>query len=465
MAYLIDSTYHINGAYTDLAYNLTSSNSTQPQFRYIMDVYVSGSSDRIIRQTQTPNETTDYQARYATFVPSRIFQDQIQYLNVWETPTNTVVQDSSSFNNYELQFGEQYGTSTSSSITVYPDLTSITASIMPSTKDAQDYTFYYTTASTDIESGLLVGKGIANVYIPSESILSNCPNHAPQPSQSLASSTQREDILYLSSSDYHSVSVLNPSIDGSGNIAQALVYDLSGSLSSTVNISYTTSSNNELVHIGVGPANIEAYSSQTWDSVSKVNIRTVRADSTYDEFEYRLTPGWSNNAIDGANNYTPNYCNDRIRFAFINRYGVWDYYNVFNPVKKRTDVKREHVSRNRLMTKFQYSLTGNNPFNPTAGTFLDISRGKADYYRKLNDVYIVNTDWLTKRTAYWLEELFESPSVFIQETNGFIPIVLTVNNIQKNVTQSRNKLFQYNIQFEYSNPRVARTFNDSRDFI
>jgi hypothetical protein len=152
-----------------------------------------------------------------------------------------------------------------------------------------------------------------------------------------------------------------------------------------------------------------------------------------------------------------------VNFAFINNLGLYDYYYTTNPVRKITDLERESVD----LPQLDYS-------NATAPYDVN-ERGQKDYYTDRKDRFIVTTDYITKEVANWLEELFESPRVFVQETGqtyvgdarinsgpntpdvytGFVPVTITNKVIQTNNSTSRNKLFQYTIEFEFSNRRAA----------
>jgi hypothetical protein len=145
-----------NAAYTRLLYVVSGSVTTSnPQYQYVMDLYESGSTDKIVRVTQTKNP-----AGVAVFDPSRIFQGQLQDDNNWKVtgsiqPVNTV-------KTFEVKFGEQYGTSPSSSITVYPNLDTTEIKLFPGVIDPNNGVSYNFITSS------WVGPG--NVY------LTNCPS-------------------------------------------------------------------------------------------------------------------------------------------------------------------------------------------------------------------------------------------------------------------------------------------------
>jgi len=147
-----------------------------------------------------------------------------------------------------------------------------------------------------------------------------------------------------------------------------------------------------------------------------------------------------------------NICDDKVRFAFINNFGVYDYYTIYNPVKKISDLKRESVN----LSQFNYSNKQPNTVSYER-VFESSRRGQKDFYIDRQDRFIITTDHLQQPVAQWLEELMESPRVYIQESTGFIPIVITNTRVTYNNKQARNKLFQYTIEFKYANKRLGNT--------
>ena len=59
-------------------------------------------------------------------------------------------------------------------------------------------------------------------------------------------------------------------------------------------------------------------------------------------------------------------------------------------------------------------------------------------------------------TAEWLSQMLESPSVFLQQGENFIPIVITNGNYTHFTNKRSQKTFQYDITFQYSNVRLGR---------
>ena len=135
MAYTIKSQPTTpNATYTSLVYNVSSSNALQPQYNYIMDVYLSGSSDRLARIRQFPNPVNE-----AVFDPSRIFNDNIDYtLNFYTSQQLT----DDHVRTLSVEFGEEFGTSASSSVAVTASVQTDIIEVFPAQVDPNNGTSF-----------------------------------------------------------------------------------------------------------------------------------------------------------------------------------------------------------------------------------------------------------------------------------------------------------------------------------
>ena len=395
-----------NVAYTKIGYPISSSyvslDTAPDQYQVILDIYESGSSDLIKRINSKPPSDMTY-----GFVvdPSKVFQGELDFDNNWKItgsvdPVNAV-------KTFELKAGEIYGTSPSSSLTIYPNQDTETVTIFPGTIYPPDNlisTNQFWFNSSSIAGGT--------------NILSNVPEAQYNP--------PFEDLLYLGYNDYHTITILNA--DAAFNVR---VFDVNN----TVTYSAALSASN-FGTVGIGPQNLKDYgvSSSIVDNAARITVTSLGSPN-YSVF-LPLYP--DNPFVPCSDEYT--------RFAFINRYGFWDYYNVYNPVRTETTLDRELFNMTSLDTYQTYFGTRYQQAHP--------------YNRQLHlssrDVYSIDTDYISKPLANWLEELIESPSVFIQQGSEFIPIVITDTSYTHNNDQSRNKLFKYTINWVTANPRRSR---------
>jgi len=123
-----------NATYTSLVYNVSSSNATNPQYNYIMDVYPSGSADRLARIRQFPNPLNE-----AVFDPSRIFNDNLGYYNSFGS---SYVVPADHVRTFSVEFGEEYGTSSSSSLAVTASIQTDVIEVFPGQIDPNNGTSF-----------------------------------------------------------------------------------------------------------------------------------------------------------------------------------------------------------------------------------------------------------------------------------------------------------------------------------
>jgi hypothetical protein len=410
-----------NAAYTRLVYVVSGSTTTSnPQYQYVMDVYESGSVNYISRVTQTKNPVG-----VAVFDPSRIFQGQLQQDNNWTSLDVEFLTNSAK--TFEVKFGEQYGTSLSSSITVYPNLDNTEILVWPAVVDPNNGVSYNFNTSS---------------YTPiafEENSLTTYP-------------TVNEPYQYnyqpITSDDYATAQFI---VEDWWSISRIQVFGIAdnGSLVDVdLNITSVSGSvTDEILSVPSGPKNLsEIDPTLAGFFASAWNYYSV---SVYDApFTGRVLQQYANANTPNREDVGPgiqkifwpvNPCADYTRFAFINTNGVWDYYNVYNPVRRQSDIVRQSVT----LPQVDYSSISS-PYNVN-------NRGQKDYYTQVKDKFEITTEYINKEVGNWLEELLDSPSVYVQKGNCFIPIVVTNTQYEHNNETSRNKLFQYTIQFEPAN--------------
>tara|TARA_R100000654_G_scaffold65363_2_gene93241 strand:+ start:149 stop:478 length:330 start_codon:yes stop_codon:yes gene_type:complete len=83
--------------------------------------------------------------------------------------------------------------------------------------------------------------------------------------------------------------------------------------------------------------------------------------------------------------------------------------------------------------------------------------GTNNYGVTANETIEANTDFISEEEASALEELFTSPSVFMQNTNGdYEPVVITESEYTKQTT-ANDRIIQYTIGLHKShNKRIQR---------
>jgi len=470
-----------NAAYTSLPYVVSGSTTTgNPQYSYVMDIYESGSSVRLNRITQVPNP-----AGVAVFDPSRFLQNQLEYTN---SQKEGYYEEINSNKLFEFKFGEAYSTSVSSSVTVYPDLASSSLSVFNSYTDpGATITTYWEDNYGNIE-GNYKPKGynfnsssfsLRDVTTTSnDEVLSNNPFMLQEARRVFPESQQDFEFLNSGSSflsspknyvvtsedDYGTVSLMRY-LGTPGTIyadpgdrwcIYLEVYDKDNTNLFSGNTTYTINNNRDIATLAANPQNLKTIFSTAFDG--DWSHYSVNYISAYPQFAsctgaswvvFFVKEGFNATAISnlqfGA--YGPAFPRpmkvggDKMRFAWINKYGVWDYHNIYSVLKRDSNVQRENVS----LPKVDYSSI--------TSTYSQESRGETSYYSETNDSYSITTDYIDKPEANWLEELLESPEVYVQQGSEFVPVVITDTNYTSNQSTPRNKTFQYTINFKPANGR------------
>jgi len=434
-----------NAAYTRLGTMVASNDTTAPQYQYVMDVYESGSSEYIVRMVQTPDDITQSPSDTdrVIFDPSRIFQGELDFDNNWKVTGS--IQPVNSVKTFELKIGEQYGTSTSSSITVYPNQASMSLQVFPGVVNPADR--YRSPLNTNLwyfDTSSFVGDG--NAY------LTNDPA-----AQTIYSYPDAEYAYLVNSTDYMTVTAFQDNIGTSGSISLRGVKVVNGVSGGTVVEDALTfpSSDAKFTTLGVGPQNMSDYLPSWKTAIDNGDINVIYSINDPGGFTIYINDLWDgvapapggNIGLTGIKDPLKQCSDEYTRFAFINKYGFWDYYNIYNPVRTTTALERKNYNKPQLLTALSGFITPQ---------YYGAYTGYEQFYLRSTDTYSIDTDYIDKETANWLEELLESPEVYLQEGSDFVPIVLTNSSYEHNNSTSRNKLFQYTIEWVYANPRRSR---------
>jgi len=358
-----------NVTYTHILYSVSSTNSGNPQYQFVLDVKQGG--ERLARLKQYPNPNA-----IGIFDVSRILADYIEYDENWKT--STAASPVQSVQEFDILFGEEYGTSISSSTTVYdgngnpgnPAVTPGTAEVFGGTVDPNN--------------------GSSFNWQP-QAVLSNRPTRG----LSISYDEYETISLYLTSSATVTVDY-NPGGPSTYSLAAGFYTIPIGSQNIGIPDAFTE------IAVGIGATTILDY--------------TLATQCNY----------------------------DRVRFAFINKFGFWDYYGFNLPVKRTTSTQRNSITK--PMVNYSGVVAGYN----------EQRRGKDLYNVQYNDEFSVTTPLLDQAESEWLAELFESPSVFLQEGDDFLPIVITNGSYTHNTNKRSQKTFQYEINYQYANNRIGR---------
>jgi hypothetical protein len=202
------------------------------------------------------------------------------------------------------------------------------------------------------------------------------------------------------------------------------------------------SSGSFLLYAGIGPQNITNngnfnFSTQNWDYYT-ITLRPQQASNAVN-----TSASWDSFTI---NKQDPNCGYEGVRFAWINDYGVWDWFNFTLQSDKNTNLDKGIYKQ----TFVDYSTTTN------AVDYNIRRRGNNAYYTNINENFTANSDWLTQAEADYLEPLFYSPNVYIQDGFNMVPVIITDSQFTSKRNPRTQKNFQYTINYTLANTKRSR---------
>ena len=195
-----------------------------------------------------------------------------------------------------------------------------------------------------------------------------------------------------------------------------------------------------LLTIGVGPQNIDDWTTPLSSSWSYYTVKVLgQAD---DGFE-------NDNGIFAFRRYekqTPECGYVGTRFAFINEFGVWDYYTF-----PFADTITDSMNRSEYTQTFvDYSTTSNGV------TYNESRRGARVFNQDYTQNRVAESDYLTQSEVDWLRQLVESPEVFIQSNTKFLPVVITDSNFTFKTNPRTQKLYRLTLSYKMANQKRSR---------
>ena len=438
-----------NMANNNLVYAVTSNSSSAPQYQFVVDLTLSGSNTLLQRIKQQPNPNNA-----GVFDMGSIITNYLDSDNSWEAAP--FITASTAAKRFQVKFGEQYGTSASSSVILYTGVAAVTGS--PAVTASS---YLYTI------NGLVDPNDKINWNFPSASYFVDNATPSSASFSFQHALTNAPTTQSIQDGEYATISLINGNFTNSTSSAQdifvvrVLVYNsasveiddfsltnLTGNgggprananqLFSAVATSQTAGT--QLLTIGVGPQNL----SDNGDTLpSNWSYYTVQAH---------------NQKSAGVTNTSGSYATlryekqgaqcgyDGVRFAWKNEFGVWDYYTFTLATDKAFGIERAAYEQTFVPYSSDYPV----PYSKQR-------RGAVNYYNKPIQTQVANSNWLDQDESDWLKELFFSANVFYQEGNDFYPAVITSVDVTEKTNPRSQQLFQYAIQFQVANqinPRI-----------
>lgn len=407
-----------NGTQSDMIYVVSGSFFQYAQHRYICRVQSGSETLSSIKQVGNLDGM-------GVFEVSRLLDDHMTYESPWLTTGSTPIVNSpgKNINQFTMSFAEEYGTSlTSSIVTTGYTVASGSGTVIPAVVERDAGYFNWPSSSYDA--------------------LTNAPHGFDTIDDS-----SRANALVVSGSDFATLSSLS-GIAPKGAVTSVFidVYDILNPLGTSIHTEQLTNPfgtvdlEDQLIHVGVGPANL----------ADVPGLQTYLNDPEqypYYSVQFRYFEGGEGTA--GSKFYLYNNksnCYKGTNFAFINKLGVYDYYRA-----TLVDTQNEKFERETYKAPYiNYSTKS------TTVSYDAARRGDTQYYASFENSYTAETDWLTQEQADYLFELFESPSVYVQRGDKMLGCVITNASEAYKTNPKGQKIFKFTIQYRLSNSKHSR---------
>jgi len=390
----------ITPVYNKVEYLISSTNSGNTDFSYLVDIYINGSGTKTAR-LRIPIRPSD---SYGIVDIHRVLEttltsdvgDTTSILGNNDAPNHALT--------YIVKIGEEYDPGTGI-ITQYPPTgggidstrTAINASLEKQEWIDWDWAEYNTGQATD-------------------KYLTNSPS---------SRNVSIEDHGWL----YHSNSLIHDRYN-------VETYDSSGaSLGSWV---ITASSTSVITYVASAPASLNL--------IDNANLSTgVQPIITTSTGSYSITP---HNVVLARGETKTFVIKEPCKFnannlIFLNKLGGFDHFTFYNGDSSSYSIQRKTMKVN---------------IDTVSGTTISHSmqdREKVQYYTKQTETIKLMSDWITEEEDAWLLELIESPEIYLQNGNDLIAVsnIKTTSHTKKK--DARDKLFRLDVELElgYDNYR------------
>ena len=424
-----------NQANADLLYVLTSTNVANPQFQYVMEV-----GGLTIKQQANPSQK-------GVFNIGQITRDLVQQDNLWKTPN--VQTTTYTGKTITPVFYEEYGTSTSSSVTYYNGTSGSALYVMNGVVNPNDGSFNFPYDSYWVNETTPTGGGAGFTY---QHALTNSPL-----TQSI-----RED-------EYATISIINGNFDGDLTEAQDVYWiqvnfynESGGNISNFGYFNVDSASYNggprtnpaqefnsqaplqndgtKVLYIGVGPKNFTDGGESLGSGWAYYEVTLYAQESAGIE---------DNTAYFAKRRFVkqePECGYDGTRFAFINDFGVYDYITFPYAESKQDSIERQTYEQGFV----NYSTTSNSV------TYDKSRRGTKVFSIKANETRTAESDYLTQEEADWLVQLIESPEVYVQEGTEFLPVVIENTAFEYKTNPRTQKMYRLQVTYKLANQKRGR---------
>ena len=409
----------IGGQYITMAHNpveyvVSSTNTAQPNFKYIADLsWTSGTTS--VRYIQGADPTNGR----CRFDLSSVLRNVVTYDPPIDA-TNDFYDCTNSYSTLTVKFGEQYGPT--SAITNYTNL--------------QSDGMYIWNACLSIDRWWNNVKPTLAYSISdnTKKFLTDYPFRV------------QGNGIKICYNDYHYLYFLQNGINDNVYQVKIELYK-SGSVWNTIywECPSTINKTKNVVRIGVGPQNLQ-------NSGSELNYFSSQSPCIDEDVEYYSVVLLD----DKANELTESLffsinceCTweTPYRLCFLNKLGGYDFFN-FNWNSKKSSSYEKSYFKRKAWTWNAGNEYAYNPYN----------RGKVQYSTIATDRLQLTSGWITEEESTWLEELISSPDVYIiDNTTGQLTAVTVTDTQYDYKTLEYDQLFNLTVNLEFAHNRYRQS--------
>jgi hypothetical protein len=424
----LDPTY-VSVTGNPMVFTVNSTNIDEFQYQYVLDVRTFPDNTLRTRIKQYPNPEG-----VAIFDVSHVASDYLTYNTSNFTSASIYSPMGSEYMRYKITAGEEYGTSPSSSVTLYDGtggigIPAVTGSQVDGIYSAWGGTLDITTLSTGDGGGWNFGDYFNQTS--GQYVLSSLQSKYLGPSP---------DNHKMGKNDYALMPIYDAQSEIVNNNTTIQIFNENNSVIDTATLP-RLDAQRYINYIPVGTQNMIDAGYFTQAQVNQAKWMRVRCTAA--------TPIDKTFTIENCSN---NY--ERRNFLFINKWGLWESYGMNTPLRQSTNISRDEIKKPNIPWS---SNTGRNSFN---------RRGFDTYNQSQDDRFQITTPYLRDDETQLVNELIESPQVYLQYntldmglgvsvSNTFVPIQIT-NSAYTHKTSRLQKATQYDIEYKLANPRPNR---------
>ena len=381
--------------YNKMEYLIESTNSGEPNYAYLVDIYINGSGTKTVRLRIPVRPSGQYgKVDIHRVLESALTSDVGNPLGIagtYEAPNSSL--------SYIVKFGEEYGTT----VVQYPDLT------IDSSRKA---------FNSSLEKAEFINWDVTEYELDgiTKKFLTNMPDN------NKVSINSHGWLYFKEANPLSIISVIT--FDSAGATINAFKIDAS---TTSADIQFTPSS----------PASL--------NNIDNVNIILgAQPIITSDVASYELYAGDPNQVSETRTFVLEESCKYNVNtLIFQNNLGAFDSFTFYLGDMSTTAIERKDMKVNVdtvVGTDIVYSMN---------------EREKVTYYTKNTPSLKLMSDWITEAESNWLLEMFSSPEIYLQSGNELIAVakIKATNYVKKKVV--RDKLFKIDVELElgYDNYR------------